>query len=75
MKKKGQFKEMVEERCPACGYCKHCGQSRMDHPRPWYPYWMPYWTYNGTISGSYTSTGGDYVNTLPGSVTLNASNS
>ena len=40
-------KEAVpDERCPNCGYCAHCGQSRQAAPvLPWvqpYPWYQPY---------------------------------
>ena len=39
-----------EERCPHCGYCKHCGQSKPLQPYvyPWYlPTWI--WTQPTTV--------------------------
>lgn len=58
--------EPDEERCPNCGYCKHCGQAQpaapvviqpVIYPRPptWhYPYWTTSTTTFSNRSGTYT---------------------
>lgn len=37
---------MKDERCPHCGYCKHCGRSDrpvfIPSPAPVFPYWPSY---------------------------------
>jgi len=55
----------MEERCPNCGYCKHCGRSggyQVGPYVPTYPNWtVPYWTGtnpNFTVSSVTPSTDG-----------------
>ena len=53
---------MLNDTCPHCGYCKHCGRGG-SFTRPWYPYTQPYW---------YNTTGGNYLDSSKFEFTLQA---